>query len=129
MGGFNMPLFAKNKPTKKIEFEGGWVELQYLSKGVKDEIASRLASLYKGMDRATLERLKDTNDVPDTMVDAVSVVQEVEYYKLSHAIKAWSEADVPINTDTVKELDEEVFDKISAAVNEMNELSKQDKKN
>lgn len=123
-----MALLAKNKPTKRVEFEGGYVELQYLSKGVKDEISSRLAALYKGMDRATLEKLKDSNDLPDSMIDAVSVVQEVEYYKLSHAIKAWSE-EVPPDIENVKELDEEVFNEISAAVNEMNELGKTEEKN
>ncbi|MDF2791308.1 MAG: hypothetical protein K0S80_4410 [Neobacillus sp.] len=124
-----MALFAKNKPTKKVEFDGGYVELQHLSKGVKDEIASRLAALYKGMDRATLEKMKDTDDLPDNMIDAVSVVQEVEYYKLSHAIKSWSESEIKITIETVKDLDEEVFNKISKAVNEMNELNKQAEKN
>lgn len=124
-----MPLFAKNKPTKRVEFEGGYVELQHLSKGVKDEITSRLAGLYKGMDRNTLEKIKENNDLPDTMIDAVSVVQEVEYYKLSHAIKEWSEKDIKITIETVKDLDEDIFNKISAAVNEMNELSNQERKN
>lgn len=124
-----MPLFAKNKPTKREEFEGGWVELQYLSKGVKDEVVSRLASLYKGMDKSTLEKLKDSESVPDNMIDAVSKVQEVEYFKLSHAIKSWSEKDVEITFETVKELDEVVFNQISKAVNEMNELSQEETKN
>lgn len=124
-----MALLAKNKPTKRVEFEGGYVELQYLSKGVKDEISSRLAALYKGMDRATLEKMKDSNDLPDNMIDAVSVVQEVEYCKLSHAIKVWSENGVPITVETVKDLDEEVFDKISKVVNEMNELGITNEKN
>jgi hypothetical protein len=126
-----MPLFAKNKPTKRVNFEGGWVELQHLSKGVKDEISSRLSSLFAGMDEETLKKVNSDNkdDVPTGMINVVGKVQEVEYFKLSHAIKAWSENDTPINEETVKELDEEVFNEISKAVNEMNELSKTEEKN
>jgi hypothetical protein len=126
-----MALFAKNKPTKRVEFEGGWVELQHISKGVKDEVISRYTSLYKGMDRATLEKLKDdgTDVVPDSMFDAVGKVQEIDYFTLSHAIKAWSESDVVITEETVKELDKEVFDQISEVVKEMNGLTQLEQKN
>lgn len=124
-----MGLFAKNRPTKRIDIGEDWVELQHLSKGVKDEISSRLASLYKGMDKSTLEKLQTGQDVPDTLIDAVSVVQEVEYYKLSHAIKAWSDQNTSITVESVKALDEGVFNNISEAVNEMNELNKEERKN
>lgn len=127
-----MPLFSKNKPTKRLEFEGGWVELQYLSKGVKDEIANRLSSMFAGMDNETLKNIGDfenKDEIPTAMVSVVGKVQEAEYYKLAHAIKAWSETDVPVNMDTVKDLDDEVFEKISKAIDEMNELKQGERKN
>ncbi|WP_141434383.1 hypothetical protein [Bacillus sp. 03113] len=126
-----MPLFAKNKPTKRINFEGGWVELQYLSKGVKDEIASRLSSMFAGMDSQAIKRIETDNkeDVPTEMIGIIGKVQEVAYYKLSQAIKDWSESDVDITIDSVKDMDDKVFDMISKEVDSMNSLSKTDEKN
>ncbi|MEE6450533.1 hypothetical protein RAH41_08180 [Gottfriedia acidiceleris] len=120
-----MALFAKNKPTKRVEFEGGWVELQFLSKGVKDEIASRLAPLHselKNIENATEE------DVPEGVFDVLGQINQIEYYKVAHAIKAWSEEE-EITEENVKALDSEVFEKISKSINDMNELSQGDKKN
>ncbi|MDQ0414236.1 hypothetical protein [Mesobacillus stamsii] len=126
-----MALFSKNKPTKRIEFEGGWVELQYLSKGAKDEIANRLSSMFAGMDNEVLKKMDnfDKDDVPAAMIGVVGKVQEVEYYKLSNAIKSWSETDIPVTVESVKDLDDEVFDKISKAIDEMNKLKEEEIKN
>lgn len=128
-----MPLFAKNKPTQKVEFEGGFVELQFLSKGVKNEIQSRSAALNKGMDPKTIEKLQKgetvDSELPDALFDVVGKVNAIEYYKLAHAIKSWSDSDVEINEENIKELDEPVFNQILAKVNEMNELSQKEIKN
>lgn len=126
-----MTLFSKQKPTKRIDIGEAWVELQFLSKGVKDEISSRLSSMFEGVDSETLNKMNSENkdDIPTSMIGALSKVQEVEYYKLASAIKAWSDHNTLVSVEAVKELDEEVFNKISTAVNEMNELSKGDQKN
>lgn len=126
-----MAMFAKDKPTKKIEFEGGWVELQFLPKGVKDEITNQLTSMFSSVDEATLKKIDFNNkdEVPTSMIGVVGKVQEIEYLKLSKAIKAWSASDVPISIESVKELDSVTFDLISKAVNEMNQLNKTEEKN
>lgn len=126
-----MAMFSKDKPTRRVDFEGGWVELQYLSKGVKNEIASRLSSMFVGVDDETLKKLdfNNQNEIPTAMISVVGKVNQVEYYKLSKAIKVWSAADVPVTEETVSELDDEIFDLISEEVNKMNELNKQDEKN
>jgi hypothetical protein len=125
-----MAMFASDKPTKKLEFEGGFVELQYLSKGEKDQISNQLSSMFAGVDEETLKKLdfKDKDNVPTAMIGVVGKVQEVEYYKLSKAIKAWS-SEKEITIETVKDLEEELFDKISDEITRMNELSKGETKN
>lgn len=124
-----MAMFSKDKPTKRVEFEGGWVDLQHLSKGVKDQIASRLSASLEGIDPKALQGLdKNSDEMPAGMIGMVGKVQQVEYYKLSKAIKAWS-ADTAITEESVQELDDEVFDKISEEINKMNELSKEEIKN
>jgi hypothetical protein len=124
-----LAMFSKDKPTKRVEFEGGWVDLQHLSKGVKDQIASRLSASLEGLDPNQLKNLdKNSDEMPAGMIGMVGKVQQVEYYKLSQAIKAWS-ADTTINEETVQGLDEEVFNKISEEINKMNELSKEEIKN
>jgi len=126
-----MAMFSKDKPTKKVEFEGGWVELQYLSKGVKDEIASRLSSMFAGVDTSTLKKadLDKADEIPASMIGVVAKVNEVQYYAMSKAIKAWSAAEVAITEESVKELDDEVFNKIYVEVNNMNELNPAERKN
>jgi hypothetical protein len=128
-----MALMSKNKPTKRIEFDGGFVELQHLSKGIKDEYQSRMAALAKELgdiDEEKIKSSKESGEIPKEF-NADSVlrkVNEAEYYKLSKAIKSWSEQE-EINDQTVRELDGEVFAKISSAIDEMNELRASDKKN
>jgi hypothetical protein len=124
-----MPLFAKNKPTKRVDFEGGYVELQFLSKGVKDEIKSRTTSLYKGVDIKKLQSAQSESDIPPEMFDKIPGLLEIEYYKLAHAIKAWSDAETPISEETVKEMDEEIFNMVSQKIAEMNELTPLQEKN
>jgi hypothetical protein len=124
-----LAMFSKDKPTKRIEFEGGWVELQHLSKGIKDQIASRLSASLEGIDPKEFQNLdKNSNDMPVGMIGMVGKVQQVEYYKLSKAIKAWS-ADLAITEESVQELDDEIFNKISDEINSMSELSKEERKN
>jgi hypothetical protein len=127
-----MSLMSKNKPTKRISFEGGFVELQHLPKGVKSEYQSRMAGLLKDMGNVNLNDLKNDKEkeIPeDINVDGLlSKINQAEYYKLSKAIKSWSEEE-DITELTVQELDEDVFAKISEAIDEMNELSTGDKKN
>ncbi len=125
-----MALFSKNKPTKRVNFEGGWVELQYLSQGVKDEIQSRLAGLYKDLEKFDVNKLKDSESIPDGInLNVIKKINEVEYYKLSKAIKAWSESDLSISEESVQELDGDVFQKISAEINKMNTLDQEQRKN
>lgn len=124
-----MPMFSKDRPTKRIEFDGGWVELQHLSKGIKDQIASRLSASLEGIDPAALKNLNEKNtDMPPGMIAMVGKVQQVEYYKLSKAIKAWS-AEFAVTEESVQELDDEIFSKISDEINSMNELNKTERKN
>jgi hypothetical protein len=127
-------LFAKNKTGKKVTFDGGWVELQYLSKGVKDDYKGQLAELYSqlsGLDKETIAKMEkgDLQAVPESMAGLVAKINQLEYFKLSKAIKKWSETETPINEDTVKELDETVFDRLVKEVNEMNELTDGERKN
>ncbi|KXG42878.1 hypothetical protein [Tepidibacillus decaturensis] len=122
-------MFSKNKPTKRIDLpEGNWVELQYLSKGQKDILTSELAGMFKKMNIQILDKdIKMNND--DINENIVNKVNEVEYKKLSFAIKAWSANDVEINEDSIKDLDEEVYEKILDEVNKMNNLTEDDVKN
>lgn len=121
-------MFSKNKPTKRVELgDGNWVELQFLSKGVKDSFKSDAADIYKGLDLETDEEGKPkSNVIPEGMVGKVN---EIQYRKVAAAIRAWSAADVPVTVESVKELDEEAFDKIDEVVTEMNELSVKEEKN
>jgi hypothetical protein len=123
-----MPLFAKNKPTQRVDFDGGFVELQYLSKGVKDEIKGRTTALYKGVDLKKLQSAKDETDIPTEMFDSIPKIMEIEYYKLAKAIVKWSD-EAPITEETVRELDEETFNLVSKKVDEMNQLTSLQEKN
>lgn len=127
-----MSLMSKNKPTKRVSFDGGWVELQHLSKGIKDEYQSRMAGLVKDLGEVDLKDIDKAKkeDIPQGInLDALlTKVNSAEYYKLSHAIKSWSEKE-DINEQTVRDLDEEIFAKISKEINEMNELQQGERKN
>ncbi|WP_035430861.1 hypothetical protein [Bacillus sp. UNC322MFChir4.1] len=125
-----MSLFAKNKPTKRVDFEGGWVELQFLSKGAKDHISSQLSNMFADMDSEAIKKMKLQNkdDIPAEMIGVIGKVQQVEYYKLSQAIRSWSEQE-EITIETVKELNDEIFDLISKEINKMNELNLTERKN
>lgn len=124
---------AKNKPTKKVSFGDNnedYVVLQYLSKGVKDSYNSQLAELslsLKGVDTAALEKM-DTSSLPESAITIIGKINELEYYKLAHAIKSWS-AEEEISEESVKELAEEVFTQVVTEVNKMNELELTERKN
>lgn len=129
-----MPLFAKNKPTQKVEFEGGYVELQYLSKGVKDEISRRSTEINKDLPQEVVNKLRNNpnaedKDIPVEIFGTVGKLMEIEYYKLSHAIRSWSDSDTPITEDSVKDMDDEIFDLVSKKVDEMNALKQSEQKN
>jgi hypothetical protein len=124
-----MPLFAKNKPTQRVEFEGGYVELQFLSKGEKDEIKSRTTALYKGVDIKKLQSAQSEEDIPQEMFDKIPGLLEIEYYKLAHAIKSWSDPETLISEETVREMDEEIFNLVSQKITKMNELTPLQEKN
>jgi hypothetical protein len=122
-----MSLMSKNKPTERVNFEGGFVEIQFLSKGVKDKINTDLASLYKDLEK--IQNLKSGEELPDDVdLNVLAKINDVEYYKLSQAIKTWSE-DEAITIESVKALDDDVFSEISNKVNEMNTLNKSEIKN
>jgi hypothetical protein len=125
-----MSLLSKNKPTERVNFDGGYVELQFLSKGVKDKIQTDLAALYEDLEKIQkIHNVKEGEELPkDINMDVLAKINEVEYYKLSRAIKSWSE-DEPINEETVKGLDDEIFDQITSKINEMNTLNKAEIKN
>jgi hypothetical protein len=120
-------MFAKNKPTERVQFDdGNWVELQVLSKGVKDSLKSELADMYSGL---KIENGPDGKPSTETLPPGiVGKVSDNQHRKVAAAIRAWS-AEAQITVETVKELDEETFDKILAKVNEMNELTAAEEKN
>jgi hypothetical protein len=130
-----MPLFAKNRPTERLNFEGGFVELQYLSKGVKDEIKRRSSeALASDLDPEIFKKIKsgeikDDAELPASAFGSVGKFMQIEYYKLARAIVKWSDGDTPITEETVKELDEEIFNQISKKVDDMNSLKQVQEKN
>lgn len=127
-------LFAKNKPTKPIYFDEAkehFVILQHLSKGEKDNYTSQLAELslsMKGINKQTLENM-DIDALPDGMGEILRRINDLEYEKIAAAIKSWSEKDTEIKVETVRELDEEVFEEIKKAVDKMNGLTDLERKN
>lgn len=125
-----MALFAKNKPTKRIEFEGGWVELQYLSKGVKDDIQKSILEALKGVDIKQLDQISDKDkELPKELpVDMVNKITDTDYVAVYNSIKSWSESE-PITIDSVRELDDEIFEKILKEVKKMNKLELEERKN
>jgi hypothetical protein len=126
-------LFAKNKPTERIDFGNEYVELQFLSKGIKDQIQSQITSILKEVDPKSLSKLSnislESGELPEEIpYDMVDKIQEIEYYKLSKAIVKWSAGD-EISIESIKELDEEVFEAIKHKVDEMSKLKEQERKN
>lgn len=123
-------MFAKNKPTKRVDLgEGNWVELQHLSKGQRDALQSATVNLVKDVqyvEKDGQRELKEGSNLPD---DFLQKTNEIAYQRLTYAIKSWSAEGTAITAETVGELDEEAFDKILTAVNEMNELTKEEEKN
>jgi hypothetical protein len=119
-------MFAKNKPTKKIDLDNNhWVEIQHLSKGTKDSLQSSITEVFNKFDSKMLDgKMEDVEFSPDF----IKKVQGVEYRKLAAAIRAWSVED-PITIDTIKELDDESYETILEAVNDMNGLSDEEEKN
>lgn len=139
-----MSLFAKNRPTKRIVFEGAFVVLQYLSKGIKDDLQNQLLAAVKGVDPKVLDMLekeskankpkddhseniiqkvptKEVEFTSDIPIEIVASMNEMANYALSKAIVSWSEKE-DISIETVRDLDGEIFDKLVDEINEMNNL-------
>lgn len=124
-------LFAKNKPTEKLPFGDDYVELQYLSKGVLDEIKSRSLQAFASAGPEAMKAMqsaKSDEDMPAELLSSVSGLMEIQHYKVSKAVVKWS-SEEPINEESVKALDEDVFVQISNKVDEMNKLSSLERKN
>lgn len=119
-------MFAKNKPTKKIDLaDNHWVELQYLSKGTKNELQSATTEIFNKFDKKMLDgEMEDVQFSPDF----IKKVQAIEYQKLTAAIRAWS-AQEPVSVEVVKELDDESYETILKEVDKMNGLSDEEEKN
>jgi division protein CdvB (Snf7/Vps24/ESCRT-III family) len=126
-------LFAKNKPTKKEIFGDDYVILRHLSKGELDEYKARLAELSAQLQTIGKENIDkmgngDITAVPESMGDIMKSIQSLEIYKVTTSIVKWS-VEEDVNEENVKALDEEVFNKLSAAVDEMNKLKELERKN
>ncbi|MGM0882597.1 MAG: hypothetical protein ACQEXQ_16340 [Bacillota bacterium] len=122
-------MFSKNKPTKRVDLgDGNWVELQYLSKGMKNSFKSDAADVYKYLEVELDEngKPKEGMKLPE---GAIGKINGIQYRRMAAAIRAWSAADIPVTIEGVQELDEEIFDLIDNAITEMNELSAKEEKN
>jgi hypothetical protein len=128
-----MALFSSSKPTEKVEFVGGWVELKLLSKGAKNQYQVMMSSLLKDLGQVNTEKLKNAKEeeIPENIDLEVLLnkTNQANYFLLSKAIKSWSEKDVDINEESVQDLDEETFDLLMEKVQQMNKLSAGDEKN
>jgi hypothetical protein len=124
-------LFAKNKPTERLTFGDDYIELQHLSKGVLDEIKSRSIKTFAQAGPEALKAMqtaKSDADMPAEMLAQSGEMLKVQHYKVAQAIVKWS-SEEPVNEDTVKALDEDVFMQVSAKVDEMNQLKETERKN
>jgi hypothetical protein len=126
-----MGLFAKNRPTKRIELgTGDWVELQLLSKGIKDDLKSEVMALLKDFQidiNASNGQLTPKSGL-SISGEFLQKTKEVEYKQIVAAIAKWSE-DAEINVENIKALSDEAYDKILEEIAKMNELSEEERKN
>lgn len=125
-----MGLFAKNRPTKRIDLgNGDWVELQYLSKGIKDELKNEAAGVINDLKiNANDGKLKGDGEI-SISGDSFKKLKEVEIRQMVAAIAEWSETEAEINFENVKGLSDEPYEKILEAILEMNELKEEEVKN
>jgi hypothetical protein len=124
-------LFAKNKPTERLTFGDDYIELQHLSKGVLDEIKSRSIKAFAQAGPEALKAMKTAkteDDMPAEVLASSGEMLKIHHYKVANAIVKWS-SEEPVNEDTVKALDEEVFMQVSAKVDEMTQLKATERKN
>lgn len=124
-----MALFAKNRPTKRIDLgDGDWVELQHISKGVKDNLKSEVASLLKDFEVDIANGSyapKNGLTITDEFLDKI---KEIEYREMVASIRSWS-ADAEITIENIKELSDEAYDKILEEMGKLNKLSDAERKN
>jgi hypothetical protein len=121
-------MFVDEMPTKKIPLDNDkWVEIQYLSRGFKDELTAFLASVRKKLNKSDNEAEKQTNQEYD-QGEVYSKLKELEYKKMVAGIRKWS-SDKPIDLESVKLFRGDVFDKVIKEIDQFNELSEEEVKN
>lgn len=125
-------LFASEKPTKKIAFDDAWVTIQHISKGTKDQHKARLTQLTAELqaDKRTMELIKadKEDELTPALAKSVEDINNLNYFLVTKSIKSWS-SEQEINEETVKALDEKVFDEILKEIQKLNELSDLERKN
>lgn len=121
-------MFAKNRPTKRIELpEGHWAELRQLSKGEKDAYRSGVSGVFKGaLKEKNGQKEQDFSNLPD---DYFQKMQQAEYAMVAKAIVSWSAEGIEVTPQAVADLEESFYDPILEAVKDMNELTKTEVKN
>ena len=75
-----------------------------------------------------MQTAKTEEDMPPEVLASSGEMLKIHHYKVANAIAKWS-SEEPINEDTVKALDEEVFMQVSAKIDEMNKLKETERKN
>jgi hypothetical protein len=121
-------MFVDEMPTKKIPLDKDqWVEIQYLSKGFKNEITASLASVRKKLNIDN-EVEKDDNKTQFDKGELYLKIKELEYKKMVAGIRSWS-SNKPIDLQSVKLFRGDVFDKVIKEIDQFNELSEEEVKN
>lgn len=111
-------MFVDQMPTKKVDINDTvWVEVQYLSKGYKDEEKAIISGI----------RLDLKNEDGDKE-KAMRKMKEIENKRVVAGLKSWN-SDKLINIENVKLLREDTFNKILEAIDDYNKLSVEEVKN
>lgn len=112
-------MFVDQMPTKKVDItEEISVEVQYLSKGYKDEERAILAGI----------NIDVKSEKGDDREKTYNKIKETDYKRVVAGLRSWS-SDRPINIENVKLLKPEIFDKILKAVDDYNMLNEEEVKN
>lgn len=111
-------MFVDQMATKRIDLStGDWIEIQYLSKGFRDEEKAYLSNI-----RVEFKNNK-LNDV-----DFLKRFKETEYKRVVEGIRSWS-SDRDLTVENLKLLKDSVFEEILEAIEEYNDLSEDEVKN
>lgn len=109
-------MFVDQMPTKRVDLStGDWVEIQYLSKGFRDEEKAYFSSL-------SVERDESNN------IEFLKKFKEAEYRRIIAGVRKWS-SDREITEENLKMLSDLVFDEILEAIEKYNGLSDDEVKN